>query len=154
MLCKYSSRTSIYLCLASAAVLPNNAGSRSGAERAGLYGSASASGLIETFRRWTTASLMKSKSCGSRSLSQLDCDRLLGFLSLLYFFTSWGLMFAKGQKVQLHRSLSGGGPLQAFILQEQFCNSSKENVAWSLVGFPPPPQYVICCLRIAFHFGI
>lgn len=156
MLCKYSFCTSIYLCLASAALLPNNAGSRGEAERAGLYGSTSASRLIETFRRWT-ASTMKSKSCGSRSLSQPDCDRLLRFFKPTVFFASWGLMFAKGQKMRLHRSHSGWGPLRAFILKEQFCSSSKETVTWSWVCFffPSPICYCKCkSLRIAFHFDI
>lgn len=42
-------------------------------------------------------------------------------------------MFAKGQKMQLYRSRSGGGPLRAFILKKQFCSSSKQTIAWLCV---------------------
>lgn len=91
--------------------------------------------LIETFGRWAPASLMKSESCGSQRLSHTGWDRLLGFSSLLYFFVRWGLMFAKGQKMRLHRSHSGGGPLRAFILKEWFCCSSKGIVSWSCFWF-------------------
>lgn len=152
MLCKYSFRTSIYLCLASAAVLPNSAGSHGGAERAGLYGSTSASGLIETFRRWTPASLMKRKSCSSRSLSQPDCDRLLRFLSLLCFAQ------AEVSRLQKVRRCSCIDP----FLEEALYTHLFSRNNFAVAQKKPQPGHgwffssISCCksLRIAFHFSI
>lgn len=54
--------------------------------------------LIETFGRWAPAALMKSRSCGSRSLSHTARDGLLGFSSLLYFSVRWGARVCKGSE--------------------------------------------------------
>lgn len=110
--------------------------------------------LMETFGRWAPAALMKSRSCGSRSLSHTARDGLLGFSSLLYFSVRWRLMFAKGQKMRLHRAHSGGGPWRGFILKEWFCCSSKGLTVSCGFDFSPLRYSKWKSLRIAFRFGI
>lgn len=57
------------------------------------------------------------------------------FKPAVFFFVGWGLVFAKGQKMLLHRSHSGGGPWRVFILKGWFWRSSKGTVSWPCFWF-------------------